>query len=43
MDFEVPILAKMYARRRAGYKRIGYEIVLSEKKNLAVQLALENV
>jgi superfamily II DNA or RNA helicase len=25
-DLEVPMLARMYERRRAGYKRIGYEI-----------------
>jgi hypothetical protein len=26
VDLEVPVLAKMYKRRRAGYKAIGYEI-----------------
>jgi len=25
-DLEVPMLAKMYKRRLAGYKAIGYEI-----------------
>ncbi len=25
-DLEVPMLAKMYERRRAGYKAIGYKI-----------------
>jgi superfamily II DNA or RNA helicase len=43
VDFYVPVLAKMYARRRAGYKAIGYEIVASENKNQASQLALENL
>ena len=27
VDIEVPMLAKMYKRRLAGYKAIGYEIV----------------
>jgi superfamily II DNA or RNA helicase len=31
VDFEVPVLAKMYARRRAGYKSIGYEIALPDE------------
>jgi superfamily II DNA or RNA helicase len=43
VDFEVPVLAKMYAKRRTGYKAIGYEIAVSENKNQAVQLALENL
>ena len=43
VDFEVPLLAKMYARRRSGYKAIGYEIVLPEHKDRAAQLVLENV
>jgi superfamily II DNA or RNA helicase len=43
VDFEVPVLAKMHARRRTGYKAIGYEIALPEKKSQAVQLALEDV
>jgi len=42
VDFEVPVLAKMYARRRTGYKTIGYEIALPEKSP-AVQLALGNL
>lgn len=41
VDFEVPLLAKMYARRRAGYKAIGYEVSLSENKSRVTQLALE--
>jgi len=43
VDFEVPVLAKMHARRRAGYKAIGYEIALPEKKSQAVQLSLGNL
>jgi superfamily II DNA or RNA helicase len=43
VDFEVPMLAKMYARRRAGYKAIGYEIALRENQSHAGQLALEHV
>jgi len=43
VDFQVPVLAKMYARRRTGYKAIGYEIVTSENKNQASQLALANL
>ena len=40
VDFEVPLLAKMHARRRTGYKAIGYEIALPETKSHASQLAL---
>jgi superfamily II DNA or RNA helicase len=43
VDFEVPVLAKMHARRRTGYKAIGYEVILPENKSKAVQLALENL
>ena len=43
VDFQVPVLAKMYARRRTGYKAIGYEIVTSENKNQTSQLALANL
>ena len=32
VDFEVPVLAKMHAKRRAGYKAIGYEIELPSQK-----------
>ncbi|MGA7608545.1 MAG: DEAD/DEAH box helicase family protein [Anaerolineales bacterium] len=42
VDFEVPVLAKMYARRRAGYKSIGYEIVTPENKSRVIQLTLDN-
>jgi superfamily II DNA or RNA helicase len=40
VDFEVPVLAKMYTRRRTGYKAIGYEIGLPDNKDQAEQLAL---
>ncbi len=43
VDFEVPMLAKMHARRRTGYKAIGYELVLLENKSQGVQLKLENL
>ena len=43
VDFDVPLLAKMYARRRTGYKSIGYEIALPENKSRAAQLVLENL
>src|SRR4030042_4740482 len=42
-DFDIPVLAKMHAKRRTGYKAIGYEIVLPENKSKAVQLTLENL
>ena len=41
VDVQVPALAKMHARRRSGYKAIGYEIALPENKSQAVQLVLE--
>jgi superfamily II DNA or RNA helicase len=40
VDFEVPVLAKMYARRRTGYKAIGYEIDLPENEDQAEQIVL---
>jgi len=43
VDFEVPLLAKMYSRRRTGYKAIGYEIASPENKSRAAQLALEDL
>jgi len=43
VDFEVPVLAKMYTRRRAGYKAIGYEIALRDNKGQVGQLALSNL
>lgn len=43
VDFEVPMLARMHAKRRTGYKAIGYEIALPENKNHGVQLKLESL
>jgi superfamily II DNA or RNA helicase len=43
VDFEVPVLAKMYARRRSGYRAIGYEIALPDNEDQAVQLVLQNL
>lgn len=40
VDFEVPMLAKMYAKRRTGYKAIGYEIALPEFESQAIQLKM---
>jgi superfamily II DNA or RNA helicase len=40
VDFEVPLLTKMYARRRTGYKAMGYQINVPENKSQAGQLAL---
>jgi superfamily II DNA or RNA helicase len=38
VDFEVPVLARMYARRRKGYKSIGYEITELNDENKTLQL-----
>ena len=43
VDFEVPLLAKMYSRRRAGYKAIGYEIASHEATSHVNQMVLANV
>jgi superfamily II DNA or RNA helicase len=43
VDFEIPVLAKMYSRRRAGYKAIGYEIMMADSKPPVSQLVLENL
>jgi len=43
VDFEVPVLAKMYSKRRAGYKAIGYEIVMPDNKEQVSQLTLEKL
>jgi superfamily II DNA or RNA helicase len=43
VDFQVQVLSKMYGRRRAGYKAIGYEMVTSESQSPATQLKLENL
>jgi superfamily II DNA or RNA helicase len=42
VDFEVPVVARMYAKRRSGYKSIGYEIVLSQSQDGATQLTLKD-
>lgn len=42
VDFDVPVLAKMYARRRTGYKAIGYRIELPGNDK-PLQLALTNL
>ena len=43
VDSQVPVLAKMYGRRRAGYKAIGYEIITSENPSPSIQLKLEDL
>jgi superfamily II DNA or RNA helicase len=43
VDFEVPVLAKMYTKRRTGYKGIGYEIVLPDSNNQTDQLELKGL
>jgi len=43
VDFGVPVLAKMYTKRRTGYKGIGYEIVLPNSKNQTDQLELKGL
>ncbi|MCX6028194.1 MAG: DEAD/DEAH box helicase family protein [Chloroflexi bacterium] len=40
VDSEVPVLARMYAKRRAGYRVIGYELPVLGAVSQAVQLAL---
>jgi superfamily II DNA or RNA helicase len=39
-DFKVPVLARMYARRRSGYKSIGYKIMELDRTNKVTQLEL---
>jgi superfamily II DNA or RNA helicase len=43
VDFEVPVLARMYARRRSGYKSIGYEVSELDDHGKAVQLRLADL
>jgi superfamily II DNA or RNA helicase len=43
VDFDIPVLAKMYAKRRAGYKAIGYEVELPNASNKPAQLALADL
>ncbi len=40
VDFDVPVLARMYKKRRSGYATIGYEIIMPEKEHQPVQLVL---
>jgi superfamily II DNA or RNA helicase len=40
VDFEVPVLAKMHSKRRAGYKAIGYEIE-TYQQNQTIQLPMK--
>jgi superfamily II DNA or RNA helicase len=40
VDAEIPVLARMYAKRRAGYGAIGYEVPAPEAEKRAVQLPL---
>jgi len=40
VDFDIPVLVKMYAKRRAGYKAIGYEVGLPTASNKPVQPSL---
>ena len=42
VDFEVPVVARMYAKRRRGYKSIGYDVILSQSQDGATQLALDD-
>jgi superfamily II DNA or RNA helicase len=41
VDFHVPVLAKMYAKRRSGYKSIGYEVKMPDDISKPIQLKLE--
>jgi superfamily II DNA or RNA helicase len=43
VDFEVPVLAKMHARRRSGYKTMGYQIGVQEQRREAVQLQMTDL
>jgi len=43
VDFEVPVLAKMHARRRSGYKTMGYRIGVQDEKKEAVQLQMTDL
>ena len=43
VDSEVPVLVRMYTKRRAGYRTIGYEISLPQDEGQASQLALQGL
>jgi superfamily II DNA or RNA helicase len=40
VDAEVPVLTRMYAKRDAGYRAIGYEIPVPAAENGAIPLPL---
>jgi hypothetical protein len=42
VDFEVPVVARMYAKRRGGYKSIGYEVIVPQSQDGATQLTLDD-
>jgi len=42
VDFDVPVLARMHGKRRAGYKALGYDIELPQE-NKTVQLTLVDI
>ena len=42
VDYEVPVLTRMYTRRRSGYKSIGYTITELDGTNKMIQLKLGN-
>ncbi len=42
VDFEVPVLARMHGKRRAGYRAIGYKIELFQHEKIA-QLTLTDL
>ena len=43
VDENVPVLAKMHSKRRAGYKAIGYKIASQDDRSQAKQLALQSL
>lgn len=43
VDDQVPVLAKMFSKRRTGYKAMGYDIVLPASEKLPSQLSLSGV
>ncbi len=43
VDFSVPVLANMFRKRRAGYKRIGYEIIDPAKEDHPGQIPLPDI
>lgn len=43
VDFEAPVLAKMHARRRSGYKTMGYRIGVQDERMEVVQLQMTDL